>query len=189
MFSKKQWKLLYRFFAGKLKRINILQGSVRSGKTWISLVLWALWVSQMPKDCAYLMCARTLDALKRNCLDTLEGLLGRKRFQYSLHQKEAILMGRKVYLEGAGDIRSEEKIRGMTLAGAYCDEITLIPQNFFSMLLSRLSEPAAKLFGTTNPDNPGHWLKTNYLDRKKELNLYWIKLIQIGWERDYLLNY
>ena len=60
----------------------------------------------------------------------------------------------------------------MTLQGAYCDELTLFTEEFFSMLLSRLSETGAKLFGTTNPDNPSHWLKKNYLDRADELDLY-----------------
>lgn len=152
--------------------MNILEGSVRSGKTWISLVLWALWVAQMPKDGYYLMCARTLDSLKRNCLSVLEDLVGSKRFTYSMYSKEGTLFGRKIYLEGASDVRSEEKIRGMTLSGVYCDEITLFPQEFFSMLLSRLSVPGAKLMGTTNPDSPTHWLKTQYLDRKEELNLF-----------------
>ena len=36
------------------------------------------------------------------------------------------------------------------------------------MLLSRLSEPGAKLIGTTNPDNPNHWLKTRYMDRAEQ---------------------
>ena len=43
------------------------------------------------------------------------------------------------------------------------------------MLLSRLSEPNAKLFGSTNPDSPNHWLKVEYLDRVDELDLYWDK--------------
>ena len=107
---------------------------MRSGKTWISLVLWALWVAQMPNDGYYLMCARTLDSLKRNCLSVLEDLVGSKRFTYSMYSKEGTLFGRKIYLEGASDVRSEEKIRGMTLSGVYCDEITLFPQEFFSML-------------------------------------------------------
>ncbi|MCL6626020.1 hypothetical protein [Alicyclobacillus shizuokensis] len=33
------------------------------------------------------------------------------------------------------------------------------------MLTSRLSVPGAKFFGTTNPDNPFHWLKVGYLER------------------------
>ncbi len=162
---------MLRALGGAMGRLNILEGSVRSGKTWVSLVLWALWISQMPKDGQYMMCGKTMDALKRNCLSLLEELAGRKNFTYSLHNKEARLFGRKIYLEGAGDIRSEEKIRGMTLSGAYCDEITLFPQGFFAMLLSRLSKPNAKLIGTTNPDSPEHWLKKKYIDRRDELDL------------------
>lgn len=69
-------------------------------------------------------------------------------------------------LEGANDARSENKIRGITLGGAYCDELTLFPEDFFVMLLSRLSAPGAKLFATTNPDTPTHWLKKKYLDNE-----------------------
>jgi len=160
----------------KLKRLNILEGSVRSGKTWISLVLWAFWVSQMPKDKAFLMVAKTLTSLRRNTLDLMSTMFG-SNFSYSLPAKEAHLFGRLVYLEGVNDARAESKIRGMTLQGAYCDEITLFTEDFFTMLLSRLSEPGAKLFGTTNPDNPNHWFKTKYLDRKDELDMLVMKFL------------
>lgn len=171
MFTKKQEQLLSIFKHGQLKRINILEGSVRSGKTWISLVLWSLWVGTMPADGAYLMVAKTITALKRNCLDLLQTLVGKSNFTYNTSTKEGRLFGRLIYLEGVNDARSESKIRGMTLQGAYCDELTLFTEDFFAMLLSRLSMKGAKLFGTTNPDNPMHWLKIKYLNRKEELNL------------------
>lgn len=53
-------------------------------------------------------------------------------------------------MEGANDARSESKIRGLTLQGGYCDELTLFPKDFFAMLLSRLRVPGAKLIATTN---------------------------------------
>ena len=171
IYTEKQADLLRIFKNNKLKRLNILHGSVRSGKTWISLVLWAFWVMSMSQDKTYLMVAKTLTSLKRNCLDLLEELVGKKYFSYSLSQKEARLFGRKIYLEGVNDIRAESKIRGMTLQGAYCDELTLFTEDFFSMLLSRLSEKGARLFATTNPDNPQHWFKVNYLDRRDELDM------------------
>ncbi len=171
VYSKKQRELLRLWQNNKLKRINILEGSVRSGKTWISLVLWAFWVATMPKHGNYLMVAKTLTSLRRNCLDLLIKLVGSRNFSYNLPKKEASLFGRLVYLEGVNDARAESKIRGMTLQGAYCDELTLFTEDFFSMLLSRLSEPEAKLIGTTNPDNPNHWLKTKYIDRAAQDNL------------------
>ena len=172
MYTKKQKELLKAFKRRELKRINVLHGSVRSGKTWISLVLWALWVCVSPKDKNYLMTAKTLTALKRNCLDLLEALVGKNNFVYSLPAKEGTLFGRKIYLEGVNDVKAESKIRGMTLQGAYCDELTLFTEEFFNMLLSRLSEHKAKLFGTTNPDSPNHWFKVNYLDRQNELDMF-----------------
>lgn len=171
IYTPKQKALLSLWKKRQLKRLNILQGSVRSGKTWISLVLWAFWVASMPKNGTYLMVAKTLTSLRRNCLDLLQALVGERHFTYSLSQKEGTLFGRKVYLEGVNDARAEGKIRGMTLTGAYCDELTLFTEDFFSMLLSRLSDPGAKLIGTTNPDHPSHWLKEKYLDREAELDL------------------
>lgn len=171
VFTEKQKEIVSDLKRSRLRRLDILEGSVRSGKTWISLVIWALWIGTMPKDGRFLMVGRTLTSLKRNCLDLLEQLVGSANFSYSLSQKEGVLFGRKLYLEGANDIRAEGKIRGMTLSGAYCDEITLTPEDFFSMLLSRLSVAGAKLIGTTNPDNPQHWFKTNYLDRRYKLNM------------------
>lgn len=171
VYSDKQLALLKLWQQDGLKRINLLEGSVRSGKTWISLVLWAFWVATMPKDGNYLMVAKTLTSLRRNCLDLLQDLVGTNNFNYSLSKKEAILFGRLVYLEGVNDARAESKIRGMTLQGAYCDELTLFTEDFFSMLLSRLSSKNAKLIATTNPDSPYHWLMDKYINRKGELDM------------------
>ncbi|MBR2453035.1 MAG: PBSX family phage terminase large subunit, partial [Clostridia bacterium] len=87
------------------------------------------------------------------------------------------LYGRKIYLEGVNDAGAESKIRGMTLQGAYCDEVTLFTEEFFGMLLSRLSEHGAKLFGTTNPDNPNHWFKVKYIDRRSELDFFLMEFL------------
>ncbi len=174
--TKKQNELM-NIAKGGLKRINILHGSVRSGKTWISLILWCIWIQNMPKDKTYIMTAKTLGTLKRNCLDLLEILAGRKNFKYSISKKEGVLYGRKIYFEGVSDSEAESKIRGMTLQGAYCDELTLFTEDFFNMLLSRLSETNAKLFGTTNPDNPNHWFKVNYIDRKDELDFFMMEFL------------
>lgn len=138
IYSNIQLKLMRLWRHGELHRINILEGSVRSGKTWISLVLWAFWVGSGDKNGSYLMAAKTLGSLRRNCLDLLVTLVGQSNFEYSIHRKEGRLFGRRIYLEGASDARAENKIRGMTLSGAYCDELTLFPKEFFAMLLSRL---------------------------------------------------
>lgn len=144
-------------------RINLLSGAVRSGKTYVSLLKWAIFVGIMPIDSEFLMTGKTLAALKRNCLGLLQNLVG-DNFKYSLSSKSGMLFGRRIWLEGANDERAESKIRGMTLAGAYVDELTQIPFEFYTMLLSRLSVKNAKLYATTNPDAPTHWVKTEIID-------------------------
>lgn len=177
MYSPRQRELLRMWQNGRLKRINLLEGSVRSGKTWISMVVWALWVASQPKNRIFLMCAKTLSNLQRNVLEPLVSLVGERYFSYSISKKSALLFDRRVYLEGANDSRAESKIRGLTLGGAYCDELSLFSEDFFAMLLSRLSEPGAKLFATTNPDNPNHWLMQKYIKRRRELDMLDMKFM------------
>lgn len=177
IYTKKQRQLLGLWKRKQLRRINLLEGSVSSGKTWVSLVLWGFWVATMPADKLYLMCGKSLTTLKRNCLIPLEELFGRSNFQFSTSAKEAYLFGRRILLEGANDARSESKIRGLTLQGAYCDELTLFPKDFFVMLLSRLRVPGAKLIATTNPDSPEHWLKKEYIDRRTELDMLVVRFL------------
>ncbi|MBE5775846.1 MAG: PBSX family phage terminase large subunit [Clostridiales bacterium] len=175
-FTEKQKEFISDWKHGRLKRINILEGSVRSGKTFSSLIMWALWLATRPIDGKYLMAGRTLTTLKRNCLEPLQALLGEDNMHMSIPAKRAEIFGRSVDLEGAANALSENKIRGVTLSGAYVDELTLVPEDFFTMLLSRLSTEGAKLFGTTNPDSPRHWLKVNFLD-KPGLDIYRIKFL------------
>ena len=170
-FSPKQAELVKQLKKNKLSRINILTGAVRSGKTWISLIIFALWVATMPENAEFLMTGKTLTSLKRNCLNLLQSLVGEDNFTYNIGKKEASLFGRMVHLEGVNDTRAENKIRGMTLTGAYCDEITLYDEEFFSMLLGRLSVDNAKLLATTNPDSPRHWVMVKYIERAGELDL------------------
>ena len=161
------------FVLSEDKRINLLTGSVRSGKTYVSLLKWAIFVGMMPETAEFIMVGKTLTSLKRNCLGLLQDLVGVNNFTYTLSQKQAKLFGRIVWLEGANDERAESKIRGMTLAGAYVDELTQIPEDFYRMLLSRLSVKNAKLYATTNPDAPSHWVKVDIIDNDEIEKKVW----------------
>lgn len=159
------------YLKAKDARINILQGAVRSGKTYISLFKFSQRVRYSPIDSVHMFIALTSNTLRRNVLDVLLSIVGEDNLSFSLGSKDGWLFGHHILLEYAPDERAEQKIRGLTLDGAYCDEVTLYPESFFSMLLSRLSKPHATLYATTNPDNPMHWLKEKYIDREDELNL------------------
>ncbi len=145
-------------------RLNIWEGAVRSGKSFASLLRFIKFIRYGPPGRG-LITGKTQDTVKLNVILPLQDLLGTD-LQYKAGTREVILWGRQLYVVGASDERAETKIRGTTFAGAYADELTLIPESFFKMMLSRLSVDGAQLFGTTNPDSPFHWLKKEYLDRK-----------------------
>jgi len=133
-------------------------------------VAWIDYCRHAP-DGNLLMVGKTERTLKRNVIDPMIEILGNKRCRYVGGSGELFVLGRRVYLAGANDERAEEKIRGLTLIGAYVDEISTVPETFWVMLLSRLSLEGSRLVGTTNPDSPMHWLKKGYLDRAKELDI------------------
>jgi PBSX family phage terminase large subunit len=153
-------------------RINVWEGSVRSGKTISSLLRWVLYVGSSTVRGELVVVSRTRDSAARNVFaplmdPTLFGPIAHQ-VQYTAGAPTATILGRTVWVLGSSDARSENVLRGLTCAGAYVDEITLLREDFFTQLLNRLWE-GAKLFGTTNPDNPAHWLKRRFLDRLHDL--------------------
>lgn len=147
-------------------RGNIWEGAVRSSKTVSSILWWLKYVRQGPPG-PLLMVGKTERTLKRNIIDPIQEMVGQKRCKYRVGAGEIDLLGRTVYTAGANDERAADKIKGLTLAGAYCDEITTYPESFFSMLGTRLSIEGAQWGGTTNPEGKNHWFKKNYLDRAR----------------------
>lgn len=156
-------------------RINVWHGSVRSGKTIASLLCFLLRVHRAPASGLILIVGRSLQTVERNVIEPLQdpSLFGdvAEEVRHTRGATTATIMGRVVHLIGASDARAEGRLRGLTASVAYVDEITLLPEPFFVQLLARLSVSGATLLGTTNPDSPRHWLRTNYLDRIAELDL------------------
>ncbi len=164
-FSPKQLDVIF----GEWAQLNVLEGSVRSGKTVSSLPAWMRYVTTAPPG-PLAMLGKTQRTLKRNILDPLQEMFGKELIRVNYGQGEATLAGRQVYLFGGNDVRAEYNIRGGTWAGAYVDEATLLSEDFFFMLLSRVSVPGARIFCTTNPDSPYHWFHQKVLMREGEMN-------------------
>ncbi|MFB7908124.1 PBSX family phage terminase large subunit [Kitasatospora sp. NPDC056076] len=164
-----------RSVAQATARINIWSGAIRSGKTIASLLAFLIAISTAPTTGLIVIVGRSLQTIERNVLDPLQtielfGPLARQ-VHHTRGATTAVILGRTIHLIGASDARAEGRLRGLTASLAYVDEATLIPEGFWNQLLGRLSVPGARLFATTNPDGPAHWLKTRFIDRGHELDL------------------
>lgn len=164
-----------RSIAHATARINIWHGAIRSGKTIASLVAFLIGTAAAPSSGLIVIVGRSLQTIERNVLDPLqdEALFGpiARMVHHTRGSTTAVILGRTVHLIGAADSRAEGRLRGMTACLAYVDEATLIPRGFWNQLLGRLSVPGARLLATTNPDNPGHWLRKDFINRAADLNL------------------
>ncbi|WP_435194861.1 PBSX family phage terminase large subunit [Streptomyces sp. NRRL F-5630] len=154
---------------------NVWEGSVRSGKTIASLLGWLDFVCNRPAGGELVMVGRTRDSLARNVFGpltdpTIFGSLARD-IHYTTGAPTANVLGRTVHALGANDAQAEPKVRGLTCAGAYVDELTTLPRSFYDQLNARCSVEGSKIYATTNPDNPNHWARKEYLLRPRETRL------------------
>ena len=135
-----------------------------------------LYVGQeAPQSGVLFMVGQTQQTIERNLLAPLQDPQIFGELAHHVHHtpgaNTATILGRTVALVGATDAKAFKRIRGATGAGAYVDEVSLLPAWFLTELLGRLSLPGAKLFGTTNPDGPAHWLKVEYIDQAARLSM------------------
>jgi PBSX family phage terminase large subunit len=164
VFSEKQLSA----YNDSTARLNIFTGAVRSGKSFVALLRFIKYIRDGDIKGDLLIVGKSMQTIKRNIISPLQDLVGNK-CRYKIGLGEIQLFGRRIHVVSGNDERSEGKLRGSEFAGALVDEATILPESFFQMMLSRLSIEGAQCFVTTNPDNPNHWLKKNFIDRSDEI--------------------
>ncbi|UCR89257.1 PBSX family phage terminase large subunit [Mycetocola spongiae] len=157
------------------KKIALWSGAVSAGKTFISLWAFLMAIPLAPKGGNIIIVGRTLDTIYTNIFVLLQSpeIFGdlAKQVIYTRGAKTAIILGRVVHLYGANDASSETKIRGSTVGLAYVDELTILPEGFWDMLMTRLRVKGARCLATTNPGSKNHWLRKKWILKASEKNL------------------
>lgn len=165
-------KQIQSIAAARRNRTTIWSGAIRSGKTIASILAFYDALNRAPKTGLVVIVGRTLQTIERNVIEPMQDAAVFGPLVSEVHHTRgssiAVILGRTVHLIGASDVRAEGKLRGLTACLALVDEATLLPENFWTQLHGRLSVPGAKCLATTNPDNPAHYLKTQWMDRAGE---------------------
>ncbi len=154
-------------FKEAIHRFNIWVGAVRSGKTFSSIERFIYDLKNGPPGEAMVIGVNRT-SIQRNILTHMY-----RQMLFPCPTEKAqkdTIYGRVIWFVGAPDVSAVSTIQGSTLALAYVDEATCLPEPFWKMLESRMSVPGAKILATCNPEGPAHWLKKDYIDNK-ELDL------------------
>lgn len=153
--------------------LNVWEGAVRSGKTVASSLSWIGYVAASSEK-YFIMSGKTIAALYRNVIAGDYGMLAMlgKGGEYKTDREGNRLLivhtesgDKTCYCFGANDERAYSKMRGITAGGWYADEVNLQPRSFIDEAFRRtIVSSDRKNFWTLNPDNPYHFIYTDYLD-------------------------
>ena len=183
LYHEKQIKVLkYAMNEDYFMLIN--HGAKRTGKTILNNDLF-LFELRRVRDIAnklniplpqYILAGADLGAVQRNVLNELTNKY-EIEFKFDKHNR-FILFGVQVCCFGHSKINDMGRIRGMTSYGAYINEGTMANEEVFNEIKARCSGEGARILVDTNPDQPEHWLKTNYIDKAdgKVIQSYHFKL-------------
>lgn len=154
--------------------ITLLHGAKRSGKTKINNDLFLFELRRVRKiadeegvkEPMYILAGVSSATIQKNVLQELYNTYNIEP-KYDKHGNFKLL-GVKVVQAYTGNVGGVKSIRGMTAYGAYVNEASLAVQSVFGEIVSRCSGTGARILADTNPDNPEHWLKKEYIDKQSE---------------------
>jgi PBSX family phage terminase large subunit len=169
----------YDFLTSDLGKYNFLWGTTGSGKTFIANVRFLYEVRTAPKDSLIMITGNTSESLYDNVIMPLLKIDNNRSLKAKYHKgNERIVCeynNANIVCIGASNESAYARIQGKNIWLWYADEITKQPQSFIEMALSRLrwevngSLESRPMIATLNPDHPLHYVKTDYIDRIKDI--------------------
>ena len=145
-------------------KILVCSGAKRSGKTYVLTFVFLMHISKFKnKGYSFIIGGTTQSSIRRNILNDLETILGKSiNLSKDNHFK---LFGNKIYCFDGANADSYKKARGFTAYGAFLNEATTLHDSFVKEVISRCSGEGARIYMDTNPENPVHSVKTDYIDK------------------------
>ena len=144
--------------------ITVLSGAKRAGKTFIlTLIFLSKIAERRNQNVEYIIGGATQASIRRNVLNDMERLLGK---ELKIAKDNSIrVFGNKVYILDGSKSDSWKKARGFTAYGALLNEGTSLNDMFVKECISRCSGEGARIYIDTNPENPTHFVKKDYINK------------------------
>jgi PBSX family phage terminase large subunit len=145
------------------KKYTLLEGSVRSSKTFAVDAKLIRQLCKYKVEGKRVILGATKGTVYKNILLDVFSVVGKNNYSYNRASGELWLFGTRWFVIGARDEASYKQILGMTIGVAICDEWTEFPRSFTMQLFLRMSPAGSRLYATTNPGTPQHYLYTEVI--------------------------
>ncbi len=152
----------------------IADGAIRSGKTVSMSLSYVFWAMSSFNGQNFIMAGKTISSFQRNVLTNLKMML-RSRGYHCIHHLSGetpnmleVTKGKVTnyfHIFGGKDEGSQELVQGITAAGAFFDEVALMPESFVNQATGRCSITGSKFWFNCNPAGPMHWFKTGWINK------------------------
>ena len=181
--SRKQGRVLNWWTDGsKYKDYEgiIADGAIRSGKTVIMGFSFVLWAMETFDRQQFGMCGKTIQALRRNVINTLKSQLRAEGYACTERKSENLMVVSKgnrantFYFFGGKDEASQDLVQGVTLAGVFFDEVALMPESFVNQATARCSVDGSKWWFNCNPAGPLHWFYRKWILKCKKKRIVYL---------------
>lgn len=167
--APKQLKVLHSYLHDDFDMM-ILVGAIRSGKTFIDNLLFIyelrrtarLAKANRDKHPQYILAGATSDSIHKNVIVSCENQFG-VEFKLDRHGHYK-LWGVDIVPVSTKTIAGLANARGFDSYGGYVNEATMGVEPVFQEILQRCSKDGARVIVDSNPDQPQHWFKTDYID-------------------------
>lgn len=178
-FSEKQLKVLqfgYKDYDGL-----ICDGTIRSGKTSVMTIGFILWAMNSFKNKTFIIASKSVTSAERNIIKPLMDIAYlHKQFDIAYYRATNTLKVARgsntqyFYVFGGKDEASYQTVQGVTAAGAFLDEVVLMPESFVNQVLARCSVPKSKFWFSCNPEGPDHWFYKEWIQQHKAKNCQYL---------------
>lgn len=178
-FSDQQKRLMHWWRPGLVSAESdfvIADGAIRSGKTIACIIGFLTWSQEMFSGESFILAGKTMGALKKNVIRPMLQILEAWGWPYTYIRSgtdaRVEIGSNAYYLYGANTEAAQDALQGLTAAGAYLDEAALFPQSFVDQAIGRCSCAGAKVWMNCNPEGPHHYIREEFLQKKKEKRVY-----------------
>ena len=158
------------------KDIVIADGAIRSGKTISMIISFIRWSLSNYEGENFIIAGKTIGSLKKNVISPMIQILRSWNLDYYYNRSEnyIIIGSNTYYMYDASNESSQDKLQGLTAAGALADEVALFPRSFVDQMVGRCSVTGSKIFMNCNPGGPFHFIKKEFIDKHKEKNILYL---------------